>query len=206
MGRRVLPLTLDTLDRLPSPCRRCVFWELDPLGQVWAEKSGDVGLEKEAWLSATLLEWGRCGVLVEQDGETAGYALFAPGARVPRSTSFPSSPASADAVLLMALRVEQRWSGQGIARILVQEVAREAVQRGLRAVEAFGDREHPGTPGGCVLPAPFLDAVGFATVRPHPRWPRMRLDLRSTNWLGDIEVAVERLFSSLRAEAGLRPA
>ncbi|MDQ1643641.1 MAG: hypothetical protein QOJ90_2992, partial [Actinomycetota bacterium] len=64
MSRRLANLTLDNLDDLPRPCRRCVFWELDPIGRQVADEAGDPGLEKEAWLSATLLDWGSCGKIV----------------------------------------------------------------------------------------------------------------------------------------------
>ena len=31
MSRRLVNLTLDTLEDLPRPCRKCVYWELDPV-------------------------------------------------------------------------------------------------------------------------------------------------------------------------------
>jgi len=31
MSRRLVSLTLDTLEDLPRRCRQCVFWELDPV-------------------------------------------------------------------------------------------------------------------------------------------------------------------------------
>jgi hypothetical protein len=76
------------------------------------------------------------------------------------------------------------------------------LQRGFRAVEAFGDArwERP----GCVVPADYLTAVGFQTVRPHHRWPRLRLDLRSTlDWR--VDVAVERILGTVIREPALRP-
>ena len=58
VSRRLVNLTLDTLEDLPRPCRQCVYWELDPVAAERACASGDPGLEKEAWVSQTLLEWG----------------------------------------------------------------------------------------------------------------------------------------------------
>ena len=47
-----------------------------------AEEAGDVALEKEAWLSATLLEWGSCGKIVYVDSHPGGLRhLRAAGAR-----------------------------------------------------------------------------------------------------------------------------
>jgi hypothetical protein len=49
------------------------------------------------------------------------------------------------------------------------------------------------------LPVDFLTAVGFYTVREHPAYPRMRLDLRTAlRWREEVESAVERLFSPVR--------
>lgn len=67
MTRRVAPLTLDNLGDLSDPCRGCVLWELDAVSARRAAEAGDPAFEKEAWLSATLLEWGSCGRLVYVD-------------------------------------------------------------------------------------------------------------------------------------------
>lgn len=202
MSRRVVNVTLDNLDDLPSRCRRCVFWELDPVARGRAEEAGDTSFEKEAWVSGTLLEWGSCGKLVYVDGVPAGYLLFAPPAYVPRSLAFPTSPVSADAVLLMTVHVVEEFQGAGLGRTLVQAVAKDLLRRGVRAVEAFGDST--GRPRECLVPADYLLAVGFKTVRPHPRFPRLRLELKSVvTWREDMEVALERLLGSVKPE--LRP-
>jgi len=204
VSRRVVAVTLDNLDDLPRRCRSCVFWELDPVARSRAEEAGDTAFEKEAWLSATLLEWGSCGRLAYVDGVPAGFVLFAPPAAVPRSVAFPTSPVSADAVLLMTATVVEEFTGQGLGRVLVQSVAKDLLRRGVRAIEAFGDAE--GQQGHCVLPAAHLLAVGFKTVRAHPRWPRLRLELKSTaSWREDVEVALDRLLGSLTTESLLRP-
>jgi GNAT superfamily N-acetyltransferase len=204
MARRVVNVTLDNLDDLPPRCRRCVFWELDPVARARAEEAGDTALEKEAWVSATLLEWGSCGKIVYVDGAPAGYVLFAPPAYVPRSVAFPTSPVSADAVLLMTAHVLPEFAGGGLGRMLVQGVAKDLTRRGVRAIEAFGDLKW--SEPSCVLPADHLLAVGFKTIRPHHRWPRLRLELKSTvSWREDVEVALERLLGSMSPEGALRP-
>ncbi len=125
MSRRVVNITLDNLGDLAPKCRRCVFWELDPVARERAEESGDPGLEKEAWVSAVLLEWGSCGKIVYVDGVPAGYLLYAPPAYVPRSVAFPTSPVSPDAVLLMTGHVLPDFAGAGLGRMLVQGVAKD---------------------------------------------------------------------------------
>ena len=224
MSRRCANLTLDNLDDLPHRCRGCVFWELDPAAREAAEAAGDVALEKEAWLSNTLLDWGSCGMIVYVDSLAAGYVTYAPPVHVPRSLAFPTSPVSADAVLLMTARLLPEFGGGGLGRMLVQNAAKDLTRRGVRAIEAFGrvggpDQEHadPDQPGskhtgkeqareGCVVPADFLLAVGFKTIRPHHRYPRLRLDLRNAlSWREDMEVALERLLGSMNPEPAFRP-
>jgi GNAT superfamily N-acetyltransferase len=190
IARRLAPLTLDSLDDLPVPCRRCVFWELDPVAGARAVESGDPAFEKEAWLSAALLEWGSVGRIAYVDTLPAGYVMYAPPHLVPRAMAFPTAPVSADAVLLMTGRVLPEFAGAGLGRMLVQGVAKDLTRRGIRAIAS----------AGCVLPAEFLLAVGFKTVRPHHRHPRLRLDLRTAlSWREDVEQAIERLLGSVRA-------
>ncbi|ACZ00489.1 MULTISPECIES: GNAT family N-acetyltransferase [Thermomonospora] len=204
MSRRLVNVTLDNLGDLPRRCRGCVFWELDPVAAERAAESGDPALEKEAWVSSTLLEWGSCGKIVYVDGTPAGFVLYAPPLYVPRSLAFPTSPVSADAVLLMTAHVLPEFSGGGLGRMLVQGVAKDLVRRGVRAIEAFGDLK--GEEGGCMVPADYLLAVGFKTVRPHHRFPRLRLELKSAlSWREDVEVALERLLGSMTPEGVLRP-
>ena len=205
MSRRLVNVTLDNLDDLPLRCRRCVFWELDPVSRARAEEAGDPGLEKEAWISSTLLEWGSCGKIVYADGVPAGYVLYAPPLYVPRSVAFPTSPVSADAVLLMAANVISEFTGGGLGRMLVQGAAKDLTRRGVKAIEAFGDVRWEAP--ACVLPADYLLAVGFKTIRPHHRFPRLRLELRTAlSWREDVEVALERLLGSMTPERALRPA
>ena len=223
MSRRVASLTLDNLADLPARCRGCAFWELEPNPADPGPPDGDAVLDKEAWLSATLLDWGSCGRIVYVDGVTAGYATYAPPGYVPRSLTFPTSPVSADAVLLMTTGILPEFTGGGLGRVLVQTVAKDLTRRGVRAIEAFGlagtdDRRGIplGTPpprrgartdaSSCVVPADFLLAVGFKTVRPHHRLPRLRLDLRTAiSWRTDMELALERLLGSMNPEPAFRP-
>ena len=93
MGRRLAPLTLDTLPDLPDPCRQCVM-----LGararrrRPGRARPGTPAFEKEAWVSATLLEWGSCGRVAYVDDD-AGRAscMYAPPKFVPRGR-WPSRP------------------------------------------------------------------------------------------------------------------
>jgi GNAT superfamily N-acetyltransferase len=203
-------VTLDNLEHLSKHSRTCVFWELAPHLKEQAEEYGDTEFEKEAWVSSVLLEWGSCGRLISCDGIPAGSVFYAPPAAVPRSLAFPTSPVSPDAVLLTSIEVLPEFRGGGLGRVLVQSVAKDLTKRGVKALEAFGDAQPDPAEPSCVAPADFLLSVGFKTVRPHHRWPRLRLELRSAiSWKEDVEAALERLLGSVTittAEPSFRPA
>jgi hypothetical protein len=143
----------------------------------------------------------------------AGFVLYAPPMYVPRGNAFPTSPVSPDAVQLMTAHVVQAFMGGGLGRMLIQSVARDLTKRGIRAIEAFGDAkfdeqsdEDKRQQTMCLAPADFFLAVGFKTVRPHPRFPRLRMDLRTAiSWKSDVEYALEKLLGSMSPETLLRP-
>ncbi|WP_349258248.1 GNAT family N-acetyltransferase [Stackebrandtia sp.] len=205
MSRRMGNLTLDTLDDLPRSCRSCVFWELSPDCSTSQPRSpgrscaGDPGLDKEAWVSKTLLEWGSCGRVAYVDDMPAGFVTYAAPQHVPRASEFPSGPASADAAVLMTAHVVPAFASTGLGRLLVQAAAHDLSKRGVRALEVFGDAR--GEPGACVAPADFFRSLGFKTVRAHPHYPRLRMELRHLpGWgegAGTIDAEVERWLASV---------
>src|SRR3954454_22261941 len=210
MARRLVRLTLDNLPDLPVGCQSCMFWELDPVRRQRAADAGEACAEKESWISRVLLEWGSCGRVAYVDDDPAGYVLFAPAAYVPGADAFPTAPVSEDAVLLATAMVRPAYSGTGLGRVLMQTVVKDLVKRGgIRALETIGDTRGPGKSewraegeeqyGACVLPADYLLQVGFKTHRAHPRYPRMRLELRSVvTWRDEVESALEKLFGAVR--------
>lgn len=214
MARRLERLTLDNLVDLPVGCRSCTFWELDPVRRERAVEAGTTADEKQTWVSQVLLEWGSCGRVAYVDGDPAGYVLYAPPAFLPGAHTFPTAPASEDAVLLATAMVYPDYAGAGLGRALMQAVVKDLVKRGgIRALEAFGDARRPvvkehaqASYGGCVLPADYLLAVGFKTQRAHPRYPRMRLDLKSVlTWRDEVEQALERLMGVVRPHPAPAP-
>jgi hypothetical protein len=174
-----------------------VFWELAPHLKEQAEEFGTTELEKEAWVSSVLLEWGSCGRIAYVDRLPVGFVLYAPPNAVPRASAFPTSPVSPDAVVLTGFHVVSECRNGGFGRLLVQGVAKDLTRRGVKAIEAFGDAA-PIEGHSCVVPAEFLLRVGFKTVRPHAKWPRLRLELRTAlSWKEDVEAALERLLGTV---------
>ncbi|MGV9792610.1 hypothetical protein [Gordonia sp. NPDC003422] len=147
MGTGIVRLDLDSFELLPQHTRRCVFWEVDPATNQGRPGDtamfGDLGafeseFDKEAWISGLLLEWGTCGQIAVDTATNSvvGTAFYAPPNRVPRSTSFPTSPVSHDAVLLTSIRTEP--GHDEAATLLLDAVLADLMRRGVRAVEAFG--------------------------------------------------------------------
>ncbi|WP_305093203.1 GNAT family N-acetyltransferase [Prescottella sp. R16] len=210
MSTSVTSLTLDGLDKLSSHARRCVFWEMDPAALRTSRDFCDPEFEKEAWLSTVMLEWGSCGQVALVDDKPAGCALYAPPSTVPRADLFPTSPVSADAVLLTTMRLEPIGDEYALGSTLIQAAVADLVRRGVRALEAFGirgDRSPHDTPTAtaarecspqeCMISADFLEDVGFEVVAPHHRFPRLRLELdRDHLWKADVEAALERLLET----------
>jgi GNAT superfamily N-acetyltransferase len=202
MGRKLVPLGTETLDLLPEPCRRCVFWELG--AKARPRGSDEAALQKEAWLSSVVLEWGPAGHVVSVDGEVAGYSLYAPTHVLDQVGFQAARPVSRDAVLLATLAVLPGFERQGIGRVLLQTMARDLSKRKVRAVEAFADRVPAGR--DCRIPAEFLEASGFQVVRDHPRFPLLRMDLRTAlTWKDAREAALEVLRVPAPAQPALRP-
>jgi len=235
-------MRLEAFEQLPKHARRCVFWEVDPATLDRDDHLSDPEFEKEAWLSMVMLEWGSCGQIAsapatglgssdetdDSDAPCLGYAFYAPPGVVPRAQRFPSGPVSADAVLLTSLGVEHCVTpgrsgadpvADGLPHSLIVAVVADLVQRGVRALEAFGrtaataelvdPRLVPAelrpvvevlgdcSVEQCVLDADFLEQVGFVEVSRHRYFPRLRLELESgLGWKAGVEAALERLLES----------
>ncbi|MGU3436292.1 GNAT family N-acetyltransferase [Actinomycetes bacterium M1A6_2h] len=213
MSTLVSTLTLDNFDTLPVHDRKCVFWTMDPAAVEASKGFADPEFEKEAWLSMVMLEWGPCGQVAIRDGLPVGCALYAPPDVVPRVASFPTGPVSHDAVLLTSVRAAVDDS-ESLQTSLLQSVVRDLVNRGVRALEAFGvrlteeetdarfagpaaPRDLPCSDGTCMVESDFLEKFGFEIVAPHHRFPRLRLELdRDHGWKEDVEAALERLLAA----------
>lgn len=205
----LIPLGLDTISRLPAPCRSCIRWEIGPERSGKVANAGQAEFEKEVWLSGVMLSWGSCGQLLVIDDAVAGYAIYAPPMQVATAGSFPTAPASPDAVLLVSAKIQPEYRGRGHAKELLQGVAKHLASRGVRALEMFAHRGEPThlpsdeTIPPCLLPVEFGLAVGFTEVRPHHRYPRLRLELdKALGWKADVESALEQLLAVITIPAG----
>jgi GNAT superfamily N-acetyltransferase len=213
VSRRVVPLEADHLtlvdddDHLAS----CLAWQLDAVHRARVDEP-DLPARKQQWLRDVESAWGSCGRTVLRGEEPVGVAIYAPAAWLPGTTSHPTAPASPDAVVLATLYVAPEHRGGGLARMLVQGVARDLVERypprrrggPPLALETFADARGDAP---CLLPQEVCDRLGFVVHRPHPRTPRMRMDLRSTvTWRSEVGHAVGRLAGAVRPRPHPAPA
>jgi GNAT superfamily N-acetyltransferase len=128
--------------------------------------------EKESWVSATLLDWGSCGKVVYVDGVPGRLRHVRPAGVRPALGRLPDLAGQRRRGAAHDRHVHPDFAGGGLGRMLLQGVAKDLTARGVRAIEAFGDErwERP-----AVRPAgEHLRSVGFKTVRPHHRFPRLR--------------------------------
>jgi len=192
-------LTLDNLSELAGHGSTCTFWEFDPVRRN--QIRGHEAEEKAAWLSRMLRDWGSVGRVLVVDDQPVGHVLWAPALHLPGGDGFATAPVSSDAVLLGSTYVDPAYRGAGLGRVLVQSMAKDLIRHGgIGAVEAFG--AHRPHDGSCVLPVDFLLAVGFRTHRAHARFPRMRMDLRTTvTWREEFEAAAEKILGVVKRPA-----
>lgn len=203
MSRRAAPLTGDTVDDLPEPCRSCGFWEFGgPVPDGHAPTDPAATIRKQAWVAAAVQEGVHPGRLLQFEGELAAHAVFAPGERFARRHgTLPRI--SDDAWLLATIWVQPQWRGLGIGRLLLHACARDAIQAGAAGVEAIGDRRWQERT--CLLPASWLLHEGFEVHREHPRRPAFRLELRRTvRWAQSLEHALSELVDQLPARVPVR--
>lgn len=201
MHARVRELDLDDLDALPDPCRGCMFWQTNGPALPRAHDRQ----AQDAWWRAVQLDWGAPGKAIWDGGRVVAYALYAPALHVQRTRSMVL-PASDDAVVLATLWTDPAVRGHGHARHLLQVVAREAIARDHRAVEAYGT-VLPGVQ--CHVPARALEGLGFRLLRSHATAPSLyRLDLdRTVRWPHAVGHALGEVIASLQGrERAQRPA
>lgn len=194
VGRHLRPLSLETVDALPAPCRTCTFWEVASAPRGAGGAVG--GAAKEAWLQSTTLEWGPPGRVLFVEDRAVAWALLVPGRHAERVRRLAHAP-SDDALLLATMWVEPEARGSGLARVVLQTLLRDTHERGGRAVEAYGARG-AAVAGRCVLPEAFLLSNGFTVLHDDARFPLLRLDLRRTvRWTESVAGALEQVLGTL---------
>ena len=178
MSRRLVNLTLDTLEDIPRPCRSVSSGNSTrsplsapalPATQGWRRKPGcrrPCSSGVRAASSSTPTAW------------PAGFAPVRPaGVHAPVYGISDISGLCRCGTADVGPRHRPVHRG-GLGRMLIQGVARDLTKRGVKAIEAFGDAKSDedsdtglGASGRCLAPADFFLSVGFKTVRASPEVP-----------------------------------
>lgn len=198
MSRKLRPLTPERAGDLPEPCASCALWETP------GSRSDDCGSTQDLeglrqWLGGVASEWGEAGRIAYEDGEVLGFVKYAPGRYFPKAASMPAGPPDDDAVLLACIHVSADARYVGLGKLLLQAAVRDLATRGERALEAYGAADRADRERMPLASVEFLLRQGFTVVRPHPRYPLLRVELRSLAvWTENLEAALEALALPLR--------
>ncbi len=199
MTRKLRPLQLDDLDRLPTGCSGCAFWE--SAGERERRCCGTIDLElQRSWFRRVADEWGACGHVAYEDDEVLGFIKYAPSVYFPQAASFPSAPDDGAVPLISCLHIAPDARHRGLGTVLLRSALRDLIRRGERRVESFAfTAQGANIDDMPMLGMPFLLRNGFVVEHAHPTYPLMRLDLRSLVVLrDDLEAMLESLRFPLR--------
>ena len=191
MSRRFRALTTGRVDDLPSECTCCALWERG--SERFACGSSGARDDLIDWIRIVQAQWGDCGRVAYEEGVSLGFVKYAPPRFFPQVTRMPVPPDDA-AVLIACHQVEAGLQEAGLGKVLIQAALRDLVSRGERTVEAYaaaGPADHERPP---LMTVEFLLRQGFSVSRPHPRYPLMRLELRTlVAWTDSIESVLDAL-------------
>ena len=174
MATTVAGLTGATLQRAPSVCHECVFWQ----------SRGTRRVSKERWIEKTEDDWGAWGALYhDDDGRLLGSIQYGPAVLFPRADELPAGPPSDDAVLVTCVYLVSSAS-PWVEQSLFLAAIGETRDKGARALETFAFRYPEGESTyerflvhKTVFPRDFLADFGFQTVRSQGRVELVRLEL-----------------------------
>lgn len=208
---RIIPLDLDELENLPEHSRNCVFWETERDICNGDEDCCD-SFEKEAWISNVLLEWGVCGQILIRDSRPVGACLYGPPNYIPRDKLIPAGPASADAILLSHVYIQDDSRTMMSYVSLINAAIQDLKSRGVRAIEAYGRQGdvgyyaenanlHHWANHKCIPTQDVLSTCGFKEIMRDPRVSRWRIDMDRHNlWAVSVKAALERRYDDNRIE------
>jgi ribosomal protein S18 acetylase RimI-like enzyme len=199
MSRKLRPLQIDDLDRLPIGCAGCAFWESAGERERRCGATTDPELQR-AWFRRVTDEWGVCGRVAYEDDEVLGFIKYAPSGYFPQAATFSAAPEDVSIPLISCLHIAPDARHRGLGTVLLRACLRDLIQRGERRVESFAFTQMSASIDDMpMLGMPFLIRNGFVVSRAHPTYPLMRLDLKTLVVLrDDVEAMLESLRFPLR--------
>jgi hypothetical protein len=170
---QVAGLTGATLERAPSVCHDCIWWQ---------SRAGQE-VDKGRWRDRAESEWGAWGTLyVDGDGHLLGSMQCGPASLFPRAEELPAGPPSQDAVLVTCAYLADP-STPWVMQSLFLAAIGDARDRGAAALETFAYSYREGESmherflvHRTVFPRDFLADLGFRTLRSAGRIELARLE------------------------------
>jgi hypothetical protein len=171
---RVGALTGATLERAPSVCQSCVWWQ----------SSGSREVNKRRWIEEAEERAGPWGAIYyDDDGRVLGSMQYGPAELFPRARELPGGPPSEDAALVTCAYLVERASPWVMQSLFLAAIG-DARDKRAKALEAFAYRYAEGESAyerflvhRTVFPRDFLSDFGFRTVRSAGLVELVRLDL-----------------------------
>lgn len=199
MARKLRPLTLADLSNSAICCSSCAYWESDEQLDVRCGVKCDEEHEAE-WYHRVAQEWGDCGRVAYEDDKVLGFIKYAPSGYFPQAWRLPVAPDDPKVPLIACMHIVPDARHHGLGTVLMRAAFRDLILRGERKVEAFGSAHKPAVlEESPMLGMEFLLRNGFVVVKPDPRYPLLRLDLRSLAVITDnLEGVLESLKIPLR--------
>jgi len=194
MTRKLRTLTPSDLEKLPSSCSGCAFWESAGERERRCGAVCDAELQR-AWYRRVTDEWGECGRVAFEDDEVLGFVKYAPSGYFPQAATFSAAPEDLTVPLIACLHIAPDARHHGLGSVMLRAALRDLVARGERRVEAFATAQRPAVlDDSPMLGMDFLLRNGFTVSRPDPHYPLLRLDLRSlVMWSENLESVLESL-------------
>jgi hypothetical protein len=166
-------MTGATLERAPSVCHRCVWWQSD----------GTREIDKGRWIEEAERSGAWGALYYEDDGRLLGSMQYGPAELFPRAWELPAGPPSEDAVLVTCAYLVDRTSPWVLQSLFLAAIG-DARDKRAGALEAFAYRYPEGESAyerflvhRTVFPRDFLSDFGFRTVRTAGLVELVRLDL-----------------------------
>lgn len=203
MTRKLRSLSFGDLDKLPSGCTGCLFWESENEAERRCGSECDLEAHRE-WYTRVTDEWGECGRVAYEDDDVLGFIKYAPSGYFPQARTFPAAPLDPNVPLIACLHISPDARHHGLGTVLLRAALSDLALRRERRVEAFASVAKPAViEESPVMSIEFLLRNGFTVARPDPIHPLLQLELRSLALLTEnLESVLESLRFPLRVPTG----
>jgi GNAT superfamily N-acetyltransferase len=152
----VIRLGAESLDKIPSGCGTCIYWEYPVEFDKHPERKYAAELKAKWIMEHEGSKFG--GFIALRDDVPIGFCQFAGAPFFPNVITYSCGFPSYDSLFVACLYVLPGERGHGVGSEFIRKVEREAVSRGYRAVETFARRGSEDNPSG---PVDFWLKAGY---------------------------------------------